>query len=149
MTTFIRNRKARFDFEILEEFEAGIVLSGAEVKSIRSGKGKLDGAYVIVRGGEAFLVGASVSPYQVANTPKDYDPERPRKLLFSKKELARLENQTETAGLTAVALSFYNKGGKIKLSVAIARGKKKHDKRESIKERDTKRDIERTLKTQY
>jgi SsrA-binding protein len=149
MTTYIRNRKARFNFDILEEIEAGIVLSGAEVQSIRSGKGKLDGAYVIIRGGEAFLVGASISPYQAANTPKHYEPEKPRKLLFSKKELAALERQTETEGLTVVALSFYNKGGKIKLATAVARGKKKHDKRESIKARDTKRDIQRTLKSQY
>tara|TARA_B100000508_G_C11464958_1_gene281245 strand:+ start:6599 stop:7048 length:450 start_codon:yes stop_codon:yes gene_type:complete len=148
MSAYIQNKKARFDFEILETFEAGLVLHGYEVKSIRAGKGKLDGAYVVVRGGEAFLVGASVSPFQVANTPKGYDPERPRKLLLSKKELMRIEQQTETARLTAVALRLYNSGRNIKLEIAIARGKKKHDKRESLKARDSKRDIERTLKNQ-
>lgn len=149
MKTFLLNRKARFDFDLIEEFEAGVVLSGAEVKSIRNGRGKLDGAYVIIRGGEAYLVGASIAPYQTANTPKGYEPGRPRKLLFSKKELAHLGQQTEKAGLTAVALKFYNSNRKVKLAVALAKGKKKHDKRESIKERDTKREIERTLKSQY
>jgi SsrA-binding protein len=148
MSTYIQNRKAHFDFEILETFEAGLVLSGFEVKAIRSGKGKLDGAFVKVRGGEAYLIGASVSAYQVANTPKSYDPERVRKLLLSKKELAHLERQTETAGLTAIPLKLYNVGRNIKLELAIARGKKKYDKRETLKERDTKRDIERTLKGQ-
>jgi SsrA-binding protein len=148
MSTYIQNRKARFNFEILETFEAGLVLHGYEAKAIRAGKGKLDGAYVIIRGREAFLVGASIAAYQPANTPKSYDPERARKLLFSKKELAHLELQTETARLTAVPLKLYNVGRRIKLEVALARGKKKHDKRESIKARDSKRDIERTLKSQ-
>jgi SsrA-binding protein len=148
MSIYIQNRKARFNFEILETFEAGLVLHGYEAKAIRAGKGKLDGAYVIIRGREAFLVGASVAAYQPANTPKGYDPERARKLLFSKKELAHLELQTETARLTAVPLKLYNVGRRIKLEVALARGKKKHDKRESIKARDSKRDIERTLKSQ-
>lgn len=148
MSTYIQNRKARFNFEILETFEAGLVLFGYEVKAIRAGKGKLDGAYVIIRGGEAFLVGASISPFQVANTPKSYDPERPRVLLLSKKQLALFEQQTEKARLTAVPLKLYNNGQKIKLEVALARGKKQQDKRESIKERDNKRDIERTLKNQ-
>lgn len=145
---YIQNKKARFDFDILETIEAGLVLHGYEVKAIRAGKGKIEGAYVVVRGGEAFLVGASVTAYQPVNTPKSYDPERPRKLLLSKKELAHLEQQTETARLTAVPIRLYNAGRNIKLEIAIARGKKKHDKRESIKERDTKRDIERTLKNQ-
>lgn len=148
MTTYIQNRKARFDFEILETFEAGLVLTGYEVKSVRAGKGKLEGAYVLIRGGEAFLVGASITPYQVANTPKSYDPEQPRKLLLSKKQLTIIERQTEKARLTAIPIKLYNNGQKIKLEVALARGKKKQDKRESIKERDTKRDIERTLKNQ-
>lgn len=148
MTTYIQNRKARFDFEILETFEAGLVLFGHEVKAIRAGKGKLEGAHVIIRGGEAYLVGASVSPFQPLNTPKSYDPERPRKLLFSKKELAHLERQTETARLTAVPLKWYNAGRNIKLSVALARGKKKADKRETLKARDNKRDIDRIMKSQ-
>tara|TARA_B100000508_G_scaffold54263_1_gene41965 strand:+ start:3716 stop:4162 length:447 start_codon:yes stop_codon:yes gene_type:complete len=148
MSVYIQNKKARFNFEILETIEAGLVLHGYEVKSVRAGKGKLEGAHIIVRGGEAFLVGSSITPFQVANTPKAYDPERPRKLLLSKKELARLEQKTETERLTAIPLRLYNAGRNIKLEVAIARGKKKHDKRESLKERATKRDIERTLKNQ-
>ena len=148
MSTYIKNRKARFNYEILETFEAGLVLLGHEVKAIRAGKGKLEGAYVIIRGGEAFLVGSNITAYQPANAPKNYDGERVRKLLLSKKELAHLERQTETAHLTAVPLRLYNTGRKIKLEVALARGKKKHDKRESLKARDSKRDIQRTLKTQ-
>ena len=149
MTTYIKNRKAHFDFEILETFEAGLVLQGHEVKSIRAGKAKIEGAHVVIRGEEAYLLGAAIPPYQSANTPKSYEPERSRKLLLSRKELSHLERQTETAGLTAIPLKLYNNGRNIKLEVALARGKKKHDKRESLKERDTKRDIQRTLKTQH
>lgn len=149
MSTYIKNRKAHFDFEILDTLEAGLVLHGYEVKAIRHSRGKLEGAHIIVRGGEAFLVGASVTPYQPKNTPKAYDPERARKLLLSKKELSILEQKTETERLTAIPIRLYNAGRNIKLEVAIARGKKKFDKRESLKERDTKRDIDRTLKTQY
>jgi SsrA-binding protein len=148
MKAYIQNRKATFDYELLESFEAGLVLFGHEVKSIRSGKGKLEGAHVLIRGGEAFLVGASISPFQVPNTPKQYDPERPRKLLLNKKELLHLERQTETVGLTAIPIKLYNAGRNIKLAFAVARGKKKFDKRETLKARDSKRDIERTLKNQ-
>ena len=148
MTAYIQNKKAHFNFEILKRYEAGLVLSGHEVKSIRSGKGNLKGSHVLVRGGEAFLVGASITEYQPANTPKSYEPERTRKLLLSKKELLEIENQTEKVGLTAIPIKLYNTGSKIKLEIAVARGKKKHDKRESLKERDSKRDIERTLKNQ-
>jgi SsrA-binding protein len=148
MATYISNKKAHFNFEILETVEAGLVLSGAEVKAIRAGKGKLDGGHVVVRGGEAFLVGISISPYQEKNTPKSYDPERPRKLLLSKKELAHLGQESEQAGLTLVPLKLYNNGRNIKLEVALARGKKKTDKRETLKERDTKREIDRILKSQ-
>lgn len=145
----IKNTKARFDFEILKTFEAGLVLAGHEVKAIRHGMGKIVGAHVVVRGGEGFLVGANINPYQPLNTPKGYDPERSRKLLLSKKELTEIEQAVEKNRLTAIPLSLYSKGSKIKLEVGIARGKKKADKRQTIKERDTKRDIERTLKNQY
>jgi len=148
MSAYITNRKARFNFEILETFEAGLVLHGFEAKSIRAGKGKLEGGHVIVRGGEAFLVGSSITAYQPLNTRKSYDPERVRKLLLSKKEIAHLEHQTETVRLTAIPLKLYNNGRNIKLEIALARGKKKHDKRQSLKARDSKRDIDRTLKTQ-
>jgi len=124
------------------------VLEGHEVKSVRHGRVKLDGSYVIIRGGEAFWVGGSISAYQMANTPKSYDPNRARKLLLSKKELVKLSRATEQERLTALPLSLYSKGRKIKVQVAIARGKKKADKRDSIKARDVKRDIDRTLKSQ-
>lgn len=148
MTTYIQNKKARFDYELLETFEAGVALFGYEVKSIRSGKGKLEGSHVVVRGGEAFLVGARISPYQEKNTPDQYDPERSRKLLLSKKELSKLETESENAGLTIVPIKWYNKNRTLKLEIALARGKKKADKRESIKERESKRSIDRLLKRQ-
>lgn len=146
MTTYISHRRVSFDFEILETFEAGISLLGTEVKSVRKGQGKLEGAHVVVRGGEAFLTGASIPPFQQTNTAKSYDPERTRKLLLSKKELAKLEVEGEKAGLTIVPVKLYNKNNKLKLEIALARGKKKFDKRESIKARDTKRDIDREIK---
>lgn len=149
MTTYIQNKRATFDFEVLDTYEAGLVLHGYEVKAIRAGKGNLKGAHVLVRGDEAFLVGASITAYQPKNTPKDYDSERNRLLLLSKKEIAELDQKTNTERLTAIPLKLYNAGRKIKLEIALARGKKKTDKRETIKERETKRDIERTLKNQY
>jgi SsrA-binding protein len=141
------HRRARFDYDILETFEAGVSLLGTEVKSIRGGQGKLDGAYVIVRGGEAFLVGSSIPAFQTANA-KEYDPERPRKLLLTQKEIAELDLKSEKQGLTIVPLKWYNKGRNLKLEIAVARGKKKHDKRESIKSRDVKRDLAREHKYQ-
>ena len=146
--SYANNKRAHFDHEVLETLEAGLVLLGTEVKSIRAGRAKLEGGYVVVRGGEAYLVGASIPAWQVANASKQYDPERPRKLLLKEKELLKLERDTDKQGLTAVALSLYNAGRNIKLSVGIAKGKKKADKRESIKARDVKREIERTLKSQ-
>ena len=148
MTTYLSHKKAHFDYEILHTYEAGLVLLGHEVKSVRAKRGKLDGAHVIVRGKEAFVVGLNINLYQPANMKKAHDPERARKLLLSKKELAELERQTETNGLTAIPIRLYNNGRNIKLEIAVVRGKKQHDKRESIKARDTKREIERTLKNQ-
>lgn len=149
MKALIGNPRATFDFEVRETYEAGIELFGYEVKAVRAGRGVLRGAHVLVRGGEAFLVGASIPPYQPANAPKAYDPERPRRLLLSAKELAELERESEQRGLTLIPIMMYNKGRNLKLQFALARGKKKADKRESIKARDTKRDIERTLKGKY
>ena len=148
MTAYAENRKAHFDYELEETLEAGLVLMGHEVKSIRAGKVRLDGGYVVVRGEEAFLVNVTIPPYQVANTPKDYDPDRPRKLLLHKKELGKVDSASEREGLTIVPLRLYNNGRNVKLSIAIARGKKKYDKRETIKKRDTKRAIDRILKNQ-
>ena len=142
----IDNKRARFDFELLKEFEAGIELLGFEVKSVRQKRGSLAGAHVLVRGGEAYLVGATIQPYQPGNTPESYDPERVRRLLLSKKELAELAGADVAKGLTLVPLSLYNKGPRLKLSFALARGKKQRDKRETIKERESKIAIERTMK---
>lgn len=146
MPPLLENKKAYFNYEILEKIEAGISLFGHEVKSLKNGRGSLVGAYVIVRGSEAFLVEADITPYQLENTPKEHDPKRPRKLLLSKKEISKLEGFDKEKGLTIIPLSLYNKNGKIKLEIGIARGKKKYDKRETIKKRESDRDIERTLK---
>jgi len=146
VTDLIRNKKAGFNFELLERFEAGVELLGTEVKSLRNGQGKLEGSYVIVRGDEAYLVGASIPAFQKANAPKDYEPERVRRLLLKKKEILELFTESEKRGLTVVPVRWYNKKSKLKLEIAVGRGKKKHDKREAIKGRDTKRSIERILK---
>lgn len=142
----VENKRARFDFEVQKEFEAGIELLGTEVKAIRAKRGSLAGARVLVRGGEAYLVGASIPPYQPENVDDAYDPERVRRLLLSKKELAELAGADVAKGLTIVPLSLYNKQRKLKLSFALARGKKGRDKRETIKERETKIAIERAMK---
>jgi len=148
MADYARNKKATFNFDVLEEFEAGIVLYGYEVKAVRGGKVSMVGSYIILRSGEAWLKGTTISYFQEANTPDNYNPERERKLLLSKKELKKLEKELNTAGLTVIPLALYNAGRNIKLKIALARGKKKADKRESIKQRDVKRDIDRTLKNQ-
>ena len=142
----IENRKVRHDFEILERFEAGLELSGAEVKSIRGSQGSLDGAYVIVRGNEAYLVNMHIPPYQAKNTPEDYDPLRARRLLLSRKEIETLAQNEKEKGLTIVPESVYNKKRYLKVSIAIARGKKKADKRETLKKREADRDIQRALR---
>lgn len=142
----IENRKVRFDFEILEQLEAGLELSGSEVKSIRNGQGSLEGAYVIVRGNEAYLVGMHIPPYQAKNTPDDYDPLRARRLLLSRKEIETLAQNEKEKGLTIVPQSVYNKKRYLKVSLAIVRGKKKKDKRETLKRREADRDIQRTLR---
>lgn len=144
--SFIENKKARLEYEFLETYEAGASLSGHEVKAIKKGMGSLDGARVMVRGGEAFLVGASISPYQTKNTPDSYDTERSRRLLLNKKELIGLAEYEGQKGLTIVPIKWYNSNRKVKLEIAVARHKKKYDKRQTLKERDVKRDIERTLK---
>jgi SsrA-binding protein len=144
----LEHKKARLNYEVLEEFEAGFQLLGHEVKAVRAKQGKLEGSHVIVRAGEAYIVGMHIPPYQVANTPADHDPDRTRKLLLTKKELAALAAFEGQKGLTIVPLAVYNKGNKLKVRIAVARGRKVHDKRAVLKERDTKRDIQRTLKNQ-
>src|SRR3989344_1897764 len=140
-----QNRKARFDYEIIKKFSAGLELLGFEVKSVRAGKISLVGAFIAVRGGEAYLVGADIPAYQPKNAPKEYDALRARKLLLSKSELEELNGAESTKGLTIIPLSVYNKGRFLKLDLAIARGKKKFDKRQAIKKRDVERDLKRSL----
>lgn len=144
----IENKKVYFDYEVLERFEAGLVLHGFEVKSLRAGQGIINGSRVLVRGGEAFLVGASIPAWQISNAPKEYDPERPRKLLLNPKEIAQVAAAEGQQGLTVVPISVYNKSGKLKMEIGIARGKKLRDKRETIKKRDTEREMRRSLKNQ-
>jgi SsrA-binding protein len=147
--TVVENKRVLFDYTILEEIEAGLELFGFEVKSLRAGHGSLKGARVVARGGEAYLVGASIPPWQVSNAPKAYDPERTRRLLLNTKEIAHISSAEGEKGLTTVPLKVYNKGRNLKLLIAIVRGKKKEDKRQSIREREEKRSIKRTLKTKY
>lgn len=148
MPTFVENRQARFRHEIMETFDAGLELVGHEVKAIKAGRTSLAGSYVIVRGGEAFLSGATISPYQPANSPPGYDPIRLRRLLLTKKEITELANIEAKKGLTIIPLKLYSKGRSIKLSLGVARGRKAADKREHLKRRETDRDIERTLKSE-
>ena len=151
MATLIDYSKARFNYEILEKFEAGIELAGFEVKSLKKGQGSLEGSYVIVRGGEAFAMNVFIPPYQEKNTPGSYEPRRNRRLLMKKKEIAQLANAEGSSGkgsggLTIVPISIYNKGNLVKVSVAIVRGKKKFDKRETTKKRETDREVSRLMK---
>jgi SsrA-binding protein len=148
MATFIENRKAKFNYEILEKFEGGIELLGFEVKSIKNHQGSLEGAFVIIRGSEAYLINAHIPPYQPANTPTDYDPYRNRRILLTKKEIRELGDTENSKGLTLVPISMYNKGHKVKVEIAIAKGKKKFDKRETIKKRESDRNIRRFLKNE-
>jgi len=146
MATFAENRKARFDYEIIDTVETGIELLGYEVKSVRKGGARIVGSYVRIMGGELFLVGANINPYQASNTPKDYNPERMRRLLVTKKEMEEFERKHKSDRLTLVPIKLYNVGRRIKCEIGLVRGKKKYDKRESIKKRDTEREIRRTLK---
>lgn len=145
--SLIENKRVGFDYSILEEIEAGLELRGYEVKSLRAGRGSLKGARVVARGGEAYLVGATIPAWQPANAPKSYDPERTRRLLLTQKEIAHVSSAEGEKGLTIVPMKVYNKGPKLKLLIAIARGKKKEDKRHSIREREEKRRIRRSLKS--
>lgn len=142
----IENRKVRHDYTILETIEAGIVLEGPEVKSVRAHRASLDGAYVEFSGTSAQLLNMHIEPYQPKNQPTTYDPKRPRPLLLSKKELAGLAVEKKEKGLTIVPLSVYSKGRYIKVSLALVKGKKKYDKRETLKKEAARRDTGRTLK---
>lgn len=143
MKIFARNKKANFNYSILEKMEAGMVLIGQEVKSIRLGRMSLEGSYVILKGREPYLIGAKIPAYQPKNAPDGYDVEKSRKLLLSKKEIDYLLGKASQKGLTLVPLKVYSNGAKIKLEFGIAKGKKKFDKREDIKKREADREIAR------
>lgn len=141
----ISNRKAKFNYEILETHETGVVLQGTEVKSLREHAGSLQEAWVRVSGGALWLVGSSIPPYKFGNI-HNHEERRERKLLMHKSEIARLKKAVQEKGLSIIPLALYLKGGIVKLEIAVARGKKKHDKREAVKERDIKRDMDRAMK---
>ena len=140
------NRKARHDYFLLEQIEAGMVLKGSEIKSIRSGQISLAEAYVRVDGQEAWLIDAHIAPYDQAGI-FNHDPQRPRKLLLHKKEILRLWDQVRQRGLTIVPLRIYLKDGRAKVEIALAKGKKLYDKRQTIAKRDSQREIERQYRT--
>jgi SsrA-binding protein len=143
------NRRAKFDYEILQEFEAGLVLKGYEVKSIKTGHISIKNAFVTVKDSELYLTNSNIPLYKYAGNIKNYEPDAPRKILMRKKEISFLIGKKQTEGLTLVPISVYNKKSKIKLNFALAKGKKKYDKREKIKERLEKRKIERKMKNFY
>lgn len=141
----INNRKAKFDYTILEEIEAGIALKGTEVKSIKDGKANIKDSYAIIKGDEVFLLNTHISQYKEGNI-FNHDETRTRKLLMHKKEILKLRDRIALEGLTLVPLKMYFKKNKVKVLIGLAKGKKNYDKRESIKERDIKRNIEKNYK---
>ena len=140
------NKRARFDYEILEKLEAGLVLKGYEVKSIKTGHISLKGAYVAITGGEAFLIIANVPAYQPLNMPKDYDPTQSRKILLRRSQIKSLIGRISQKGLTLTPIKVYSKGKLIKIEIGLGKGKRKIDKREAIKKREAKRKMERAMK---
>ena len=152
MKILAENKKAGFDYQILEKFQAGIVLTGQEVKSVKSGRISIKGSYVVLRPGpkinkeEIFLIGANIPAYQPKNASPDYRAERSRKLLLNKREIKKLIGKIKEKGLTLVPLKVYTKNAIIKLEFGVGKGKKKADKREKIKKRDLNREIKRELK---
>ncbi len=142
----LSNKKAHFDYEILEKFEAGLKLRGYEVKSLKNKHGSLSGAHIIIRGGEAYAVGVDIPSYQAKNIPKNFEEQRTIKLLLRKKEINYLEGKLSQRGLTLVPLMMYTKASKVKMRIGLAKGKKKFEKREKLKKREAKRKIERLVK---
>ena len=146
MAILAENKKAYFSYKILEKFEAGVSLIGQEVKSLKTRGVNLAGNYVVVKGEEIFWVGANIPPYQPKNAPPDYNPERSKKLLLKKSEIKYLIGKVKQKGLTLIPLRVYTKKRKIKLEFGIAKGLRKINKRELIKKREAKREIQRALK---
>jgi SsrA-binding protein len=141
------NRQARYLYEILETYEVGIQLVGTEVKSIRAGKVNLQDGYALLKNGEAWLLNAHISPYNASGQYFNHEPRRTRKLLLHRQELRKLIGKVEQQGLTLVPLKMYMKRGWVKLSIALAKGKKVHDKRETVKQREDQRDMRRAMKS--
>lgn len=144
--TLADNRKALYDYEVLEKFQAGLVLTGQEVKSVKNGHLSLKGAYVTFHNGDAYLTNAHITKYKQAGEIADYDPTQSRRLLLRKKEIRYLQGKLEEKGLTIVPLSVYTKKRFVKMEIALAKGKKQHDKREAIKKRDTQREMRQIQK---
>ncbi|MBT3249578.1 MAG: SsrA-binding protein SmpB [Candidatus Pacebacteria bacterium] len=144
----LKNRRATYDYEIFKRYEAGIVLSGPEVKSLRAGSGSFFGSYVKFLSGEAYLLNAQITPYKFADN-EDYDPKRTRKLLMHKKELADIEQLSQQKGRALIPLAFILKNRNIKLEFAVARGKKTHDKRQDLKKKDLARDSAREMSRKW
>ena len=144
--TIALNRRAKFDYQLEKTFEAGVVLEGWEVKSIRANQAQLSDSYVLVRDGEAWLLGSQISPLSSASTHVSPDPQRTRKLLLNAKEIAEIFRATQAKGSTCVAMALYWKGPRVKCEVALGKGKKQHDKRSTEKERDWQRQKQRLMK---
>ena len=142
------NRRARYDYEILETYEAGLVLRGTEVKSLREGNANFKDSYARVDGNEVWLVGCHISPYH-HGTDANHDPERKRKLLLRRSEINRLIGKTLERGLTLVPLRLYFKHGRVKLELGLARGKKLHDKRRVLREREARREMDKAVRARY
>lgn len=140
------NRQARFRYEILETYEAGIELKGTEVKSIREGRANLRDGYALIRDGEAWLLNVHISPYEHTSDYFNHDPRRTRRLLLHKQEIRKLVGKVEQQGLTLVPLKMYLKRGFVKITIALCKGKKLHDKRETVKARQDQRDMARAMK---
>jgi SsrA-binding protein len=140
------NKKAKRDFQILERYEAGVILTGPEVKSVKAGRIKLEGSFVKIKEDEAFLVNVLIPPYQPAGRQVNFDSTRTRKLLLRKREIVNLSVKSNQSGLTIVPLSCYTKHGLVKVEIALTRGKKKYEKREVIKRRDIEREVERVVR---
>jgi len=147
MAILLSNKKAHFDYEILEKFKAGLELRGYEVKSLRDKRGSLAGSHAIIRGGEVFVVGMDIPPYQAKNLPENFEEDRTIRLLLNKKEIGQMESKLTQRGLTLIPIMVYSTGRTIKMEVGLAKGKKEFEKREKIKERESKRNIGRMMRT--
>lgn len=145
MPTYATNKRARFDYDILDTVEAGLVLTGGEVKSIRNGAARLAGSFVTFHGDGAYLINFHIAKYAKAAPSMPHDPDRSKKLLLKKKQTDFLRGKAQEQGLTIIPLSVYTRGSRIKVEIGVARGKKKYDKREKIKRRDIERDMRRRV----